>query len=156
MPHTYMIEHGIHSMTLKGTNDPKVKHTNERERIQRTMGLMEHLFRVNDQLDEQLHAGFYFYLLTSKTTFTSNSVFVYPIVVLLWAYFFYNCLQYYEFLTFEMNGNDFYLKSAFVFQGLAFALGFLTMITPGLILEYMGKAENVRGEFCLGSSSVAD
>ncbi len=48
MPHTYMIEHGIHSMTLKGTNDLKVKHSNERERIQKTMGLMEHLFRVND------------------------------------------------------------------------------------------------------------
>jgi hypothetical protein len=43
-----MIEHGIHSMTLKGTNDPKFKPSSERERIQKTMGLMEHLFRVND------------------------------------------------------------------------------------------------------------
>ena len=122
----------------------------------KTMGLMEHLFRINDQLDEQLHAGFYFYLLTSKTTFTSNSVFVYPIVVLLFAYFFYNLLQYYEFMTFEMGGYDYYMKSVYVFQGLAFLIGLFGMVTPGLILEYLGKAENKRSEFCLGKKSIAD
>jgi hypothetical protein len=59
-------------------------------------------------------------------------------------------------MTFEMGGHDYYLKSAFIFQGFAFVLGFLTMITPGLILEYMGKTENIRGEFCLGNSKIAD
>jgi hypothetical protein len=49
MPHSYMIEHGIHSMTLKGQIDPKGKQLiNERERVMKTMGLMEHLFRIND------------------------------------------------------------------------------------------------------------
>jgi Gaa1-like, GPI transamidase component len=110
MPHTYMIEHGIHSMTISGTYDQKSKSINERERVMKTMGLMEHLFRINDQLDEQLHAGFYFYILTSKTTFVSNSTFVYPIVVILWAYFFYNTLQYFEFKTNEMKDDDIYLN----------------------------------------------
>jgi len=37
-------------------------------------------------LDESLHAGFYFYIFTSKTTFVSNANFVYPLVVLLHGY----------------------------------------------------------------------
>jgi hypothetical protein len=59
-------------------------------------------------------------------------------------------------MTFEMGGHDYYLKSGFIFQGFAFVLGFITMITPGLIVEYMGKAENIRGEFCLGGTKIAD
>ncbi len=55
-----------------------------------------------------------------------------------------------------MGGNDYYLKSGFIFQGFAFVLGFVTMITPGLIVEYMGKTENIRGEFCLGGTKIAD
>lgn len=91
-PHSYMIEYGIHSISLKGTNDPKIRNVGERERVMKTMGVMEHLFRITDQLDEQLHAGFYFYLLTSRTTFVSNSGFVYPIVLILVGFFVYNML----------------------------------------------------------------
>jgi Gaa1-like, GPI transamidase component len=122
----------------------------------KTMGLMEHLFRINDQLDEQLHAGFYFYILTSKTTFVSNSTFVYPIVVILWAYFFYNTLQYFEFKTNEMKDDDIYLNSAFVFLLGSSALGFVTMITPSLYLEFLGNAKNYRSEFCLAKNTIAD
>ena len=48
------------------------------------------------------------------------------------------------------------MKSVYLFQALAFAIGFFTMMTPGLILEYLGKADNYRSEFCLGSHSLAD
>ena len=48
MPHAYMIAHGIHAMTLKGTVDARVKHTSERDRVAKTVGLMEHLVRIND------------------------------------------------------------------------------------------------------------
>jgi hypothetical protein len=41
LPHSYMIEFGIHSITLKGTIDPKIKPLPERERILKTLGLME-------------------------------------------------------------------------------------------------------------------
>lgn len=92
-----MIEYGIHSISLKGTNDPKIRAVGERDRVMKTMGVMEHLFRITDQLDEQLHAGFYFYLLTSRTTFVSNSGFVYPIVLILVGFFVYNMLQYNDF-----------------------------------------------------------
>lgn len=53
-----------------------------------------------------------------------------------------------------MPGSDPFIKSAFVFQGLAFAIGFLTLITPSLILEYFGKTQNLRAEFCLGNSAT--
>lgn len=51
-PHSQMIEYGIHAITVRGSSDGKVKQINERDRLLKTMGLMEHLFRVNDQLDE--------------------------------------------------------------------------------------------------------
>lgn len=52
-----------------------------------TMKVLEESVRMNDQLDEQLHAGYYFYILTSKNNFVSNSVFVYPVALILWGYF---------------------------------------------------------------------
>jgi hypothetical protein len=60
-----MIEKGIHAITIKTFNEPKLKYNNERDRLFKLLGNMEHLFRITDQLDEQLHAGFYFYLLSS-------------------------------------------------------------------------------------------
>ena len=41
---------------------------------------------------------------------------------------------------------------------LAFAIGFLAMITPGITLEYiLGRSGgNLRSEFCLGSHEIAD
>ena len=45
--------------------------------------IMEKLVRINDQLDEQLHAGFYFYILTSLTRFTSNSQFIWAMALML-------------------------------------------------------------------------
>lgn len=52
MPHSHMIEYGIHAVTLKGTTDIKVKGVQEREKVMKIMGLLEQLIRVNDQLDE--------------------------------------------------------------------------------------------------------
>jgi hypothetical protein len=89
-----MIEYGIHAISIKGSNDPKQKPISERERVLKTLGFMEHVLRINDQLDEQLHAGYYFYLLTSKSTFVSNSGFVYPIVIILAGYFINNFILY--------------------------------------------------------------
>ena len=47
-PHTYMIEYGIHAITIRGSNDAKVKPYNERDRLLKTVALMEHLYRAND------------------------------------------------------------------------------------------------------------
>lgn len=47
---------------------------------------MERLVRAFDQVDEQLHAGYFFYILTANTHFVSNSVFVYPVVLILLSF----------------------------------------------------------------------
>jgi Gaa1-like, GPI transamidase component len=154
-PHSHMIEYGIHAITIKGSYDPKIKAINERERVLKTIGLMEHLFRVNDQVDEHLHAGYYFYLLTSKVTFVSNSGFVYPLVAILFGFFIPNFIQYYEHMS-ENDGRDEWLLSSGIFIVLSYALGFLFMITPNLYLEYLGKADNLRGEFCLAKRPFQD
>lgn len=46
------------------------------------MWIFEKLVRITDQLDEQLHAGYFFYILTSPSKFVSNTVFIWPFVCL--------------------------------------------------------------------------
>jgi hypothetical protein len=60
------------------------------------MAMIERLLRVYDQVDEQLHAGWFFYILTGRNRFVSNSVFVYPVVVILIGYFLPAFLDYYD------------------------------------------------------------
>lgn len=146
-PHSALIEKGIHALTIKGINDPKVKYPHDRERVSKFLGNMERLVRITDQLDEQLHAGFYFYLLTSQRTFVSNSGFVYPIVLILVGFFIFNLLGYYEHYKIV---KDPHLQGTFTFMGLAFGVGFITMITPRLYLE--NTLTNIRGEYCLSGS----
>jgi len=43
-----LIEYGIHSLTIKGTTEPKAKYPVERERVSKVLGHMEHLFRITD------------------------------------------------------------------------------------------------------------
>lgn len=153
-PHSHLVEYGVHAITIKGTLDPKVKPTSERDRVLKTIGLMEHLLRVNDQVDEHLHAGYYFYLLTSKATFVSNSGFVYPIVLILVGFFAPNFINYYEYLT--KHAGDPHAGAAASFIVLSYLLGFLYFITPNLYLEYLGKADNLRAEFCLARRPFQD
>ena len=56
--------------------------------------LLEKAVRMNDQLDESLHAGFYFYILTSSSKFISNSVFIYPLVMMIAGFAVPNFLAY--------------------------------------------------------------
>ena len=120
------------------------------------MGLMEQLLRVTDQLDEQLHAGYYFYLLTSKTTLISNSGFVYPLVVIILGFLIPNFIKYYEFKreNGDADPNGWWPQ---IFIVLAYVLGFIFMIIPNLYLEYVlggGQNKGIRSEFCLGENSL--
>ena len=57
---------------------------------------MERLLRTYDQVDEQLHAGWFFYILVGRARFISNSVFVYPVVLILLGYYLPGVLDYYD------------------------------------------------------------
>lgn len=46
--------------------------------------------RIHDQLDEQLHAGYYFYILTGTKKFVSNTQFIWPMACLVFGV----CLPY--------------------------------------------------------------
>ena len=55
-------------------------------RVKEALGMMERFTRAFDQLDEQLHAGYFFYILTQNTKFVSNSVFIYPAVMIILSF----------------------------------------------------------------------
>lgn len=98
MPHSHLIDHGVHALTFEAVFSAAVHKSdgkssgstessaNEAAKVTRLMGMIERLLRVYDQVDEQLHAGYFFYILMGKTKFVSNSVFVYPIALLLLSY----------------------------------------------------------------------
>jgi hypothetical protein len=67
------------------------------------MQVLEKVVRISDQLDEQLHAGFYFYIPTSPSKFVSNSVFIWPMVVLTIGVYFPQFMAYATFLQARRN-----------------------------------------------------
>ena len=80
-PHTHFIQTGAHAITLVSHGVPNMEHSNV-VRQRDFIWILEKLVRLNDQLDEQLHAGYYFFILTSPAKFVSNSVFIWPFVCL--------------------------------------------------------------------------
>lgn len=81
LPHPYFIENGAHAITFVTHGTEKIEHK-EKDRILDMMWIFEKLVRITDQLDEQLHAGYFFYILTSPSKFVSNTVFIWPFVCL--------------------------------------------------------------------------
>ena len=64
-------------MSLVTSIDSKKKQmTDETEVLNSLMRALELLVRGNDQLDEQLHAGYFFYMLSTKDTFFAYDQFV--------------------------------------------------------------------------------
>ena len=60
------------------------------------MGLMERILRIFDQLDEQLHAGFYFYLVIGIKKFISCNEYMYPAALIFAGLLIPNFFDYYE------------------------------------------------------------
>ena len=81
-PHPYFIEAGAHSITFATyggvSEDRGSLATSQDHRVRDLFNVVERMIHISDQLDEQLHAGYYFYILTSSSKFISNSVFVWP------------------------------------------------------------------------------
>jgi len=64
----------------------------------KVLALMESLVRGFDQLDEQLHAGDYFYVLINASKFVNNSTFIWPAVILILSYFIPNLLDFTDYM----------------------------------------------------------
>lgn len=141
MPHSPMIDHGLHAITLEGVYSPSVakKETKnayedivvkECKKVARVLSFMETIIRASDQVDEMLHAGYYFYILTGPNRFVSNSVFVYPVVILLFSYFLPAVLDYYDHLEVEEK-QDFKVRPEIVFVGMVYLAGLVFVNLPG-------------------------
>jgi hypothetical protein len=85
-PHSYFMDVGCHSITFV-THGSDGKPSEFNGRVQDFMRFLEKIVRISDQLDEQLHAGYYFYVLTSPSRFISNSVFIWPVLFLFFGVF---------------------------------------------------------------------
>ena len=81
-PHPYFIEKGIHSVSLVTSMDPK-KILDQKQVLSQFFIAFEHLVRSMDQLDEQLNAGYFIYILTSAKNFMPMDVFVWGFSLLL-------------------------------------------------------------------------
>ena len=127
-PHQHFLATGAHSITLVGHGNASQNQLEQRARDM--VWILEKLVRIHDQLDEQLHAGYYFYILTSPSKFVSNAVFIWPIVLLVFGV----CLPVWlEHITHcEQNTVDshskvyafFYVLWNYVFGALIFHLPF--------------------------------
>lgn len=103
------------------------------DRIQNMLNLWEYLIRVHDQLDEQLHAGFFFYVLTSPTRFFDNSQYCYPMAMIVLGFLIPEILNYLDFLKEHGNTeNDFSLGYAILFICGAYISSFIMTFMPEL------------------------
>ena len=82
-PHPYFIEKGVHSATIIARGNSTSNSVTEKDRVSQVMNMLEIMVRANDQLDEQLHAGFFFYILTSPSQFIGNEVFVWAFALMI-------------------------------------------------------------------------
>lgn len=75
----------------------------KQENIMRNCIIIDTIIRAESNIDEQLHAGSYFYYLTSNTLFQSSNIYMYPIALCMIGYAFpisFNLL--YKFLYFYL------------------------------------------------------
>ena len=69
------------SITMVPYAHSKDAKTKEKVRAATMMGLLEKLVRQFDQLDEQMHAGYFNYVLTNISKFVPFSTYSWPIVI---------------------------------------------------------------------------
>lgn len=137
-PHSYFMDIGCHSITfVTHGNDGK---PNERiGRLADFINVLEKIVRISDQLDEQLHAGFYFYLLASPSKFVSNSVFMWPGVCLLLGILVPQFMAYATYISAKRSKDDSKGWSsqtlALVFLGLNYSMGLVFVTLPGYFLK---------------------
>lgn len=104
MPHSYFIDYGVHAITFEGVSaaaKTKETSTTDMHKVKNMLAFFEMIHRGFDMLDEQLHAGYFFYILTSNLTFVSNSVFLYPVITILVSFILQAGIDYFEYLERE-------------------------------------------------------
>ena len=143
-PHPRFMEVGSHAITLKThAPDDTIK---EDRRVRAMIWVMEKLVRIHDQLDEQLHAGDYFYILTASGKFICNTQFIWPIVL---AFFGLNLNPFLDYFTHEamkekraeekggVQEKDYSRALAMLFAAISYYLGYLMTLMPRIYLNFV-------------------
>ena len=99
-------------------------------RMIKFLALMESLVRGFDQLDEQLHAGDYFYVLTNLSRFVNNSAFLWPAALLLLSYWFSHLL---DFMDHTAEQSDHSSGAEALFVILTHSLSFVFIFVPQIV-----------------------
>ena len=128
-PHQHFMNAGVQSISLV-SHGRQADHYRSKDHTRDMIWILEKLVRIHDQLDEQLHAGYYFYILTSPGKFISNAGYLWPIVLMAYG----ACLPIwfdYISLTERQNITEWdSRKQAGLFMILNFTLGAVVFMLP--------------------------
>ena len=133
--HSPFLEAGALSLTLQ-THSPAQQNPNPAA-IRDLIWVLEKVVRIHDQLDEQLHAGYFFYIFTTPAKFVSNTIFIWPCLLMVYGL----CLPIWtDYCTLceqpagAIKGWE-ARKSALRYMACAYALGVAVYITPLLYIR---------------------
>jgi len=135
LPHNHFMDAGALSISIVTHSPGEDGRRKQGERIRDFIWIMEKLVRINDQLDEQLHAGFFFYFLTTPAKFISNTVFIWPLLLFVYGLCFPTWLDYITFT--EKNPIDPKNRAfACKFLMMNYGLGALIFVLPTLYFKF--------------------
>mmetsp|Transcript_10358 Transcript_10358/g.15925 ORF Transcript_10358/g.15925 Transcript_10358/m.15925 type:complete len:167 (-) Transcript_10358:563-1063(-) len=148
-PHSKLIDYGVHSISLEAVKSVKKNDeaVNEQARVQNVLGIFERLVRTYDQIDEQLHAGYFFYILNGPNLFISNADFLYPIGLIAAGLYIPELIAWAA-LDEKKKGQPQSHTSEFKFYALIFLLAYLYSNLPWALLQLQGSEAAESQEYC--------
>lgn len=96
--------------------------------MKQTAKLIEKIVKAESDLDEQLHAGSFFYFPTTKYTYQSSNLYMYPICLCIIGYFLPQIVNYYR----KSRHSSTYYETTIYFI-LSHLIGLAHLVTPGII-----------------------
>ena len=103
---------------------------------------MELTIRGHDQLDEALHAGYFFYILVGTSRFVGIDSFIYPVALTTFSHFLPVLHNYYKYMH-ETKSNALNFGGQGLMVAAYFALAVSLIIVPRVgVFFYQVKASN--------------
>ncbi len=118
----------MQAFTLKGYVKPNKSPQAPEDNIMRTCVIMETIMRAESNLDEQLHAGSYFYFPTNNRYFQSSNVYMYPIGLCLAGFFIPRVITYYK----KSRYSQKYYETT-IFFVMSHLIGLIHLVSPRII-----------------------
>ena len=132
-PHGHMVDKGIQAVTIEAISSKKAASGSkdvqkDNMKISNMLALFERLLHGFDQVDEQLHAGDYLYVLVGPHKYVNNSTFIWPAALLILAYFLPALLEFVDYC--EQHKENASKGGEALFIALIYSLGFILVFMP--------------------------